>query len=295
MKRMISIALFAFLTMFSSACEMADTSSSSSDTNNSGINQSKIDISDETTTAIHIESNKENTEASTSSENHNGMSELPYSISEMSGKDYKDLTDDLKEKGFNNINYDIIDDLIIGFLKSDGEVEKVTINGDSDFSKGDWILSDSEIVISYHTFPSQEYETPDHNDSDSPSDEILTVSNCPELSERLSKKADMDPSYESFAQKYRGRTIEFDGRIDYITNHGNYDTRYDFLVSAGDYNPDTQTGPSFKLENISSSCFSSIKSDSLHIGDNVHISAEVGQCDSEHCLFYLESPKITDR
>jgi len=294
---MVSISLFALVTMFSSACEMTDTSSSSSATNSSTIISSENDISDETTVAKADEINEESTEITTLSQDHTGMSELPYSVSKMSGKNYEDLTEDLKEKGFNNISYDIIDDLIIGFLKSDGEVEEVSINGDSDFAEGDWIPSDSEIVISYHTFPVQEeYDTPDYyTDIDSTSNEVLTISNCPELADILSKKAEMDPSYESFAKKYSGRIIEFDGRIDYIANHGNYDTRFDFLVSAGDYDPNTQTGPTFKLENISSSSFSSIKSDALHIGDNVHISAEVGECDSEHCLFYLESPKITDR
>ena len=49
----------------------------------------------------------------------------------------------------------------------------------------------------------------------------LSVENCPELAKILSKDSSYD-DYESFAKQYRGRIIEFDGRVDYIVNHGNY-------------------------------------------------------------------------
>lgn len=223
-----------------------------------------------------------------------GKIKLPYSSSEMKGKDYDNLTNDLKELGFTNINYDVIDDLIIGLLKSDGEVEEVSINGETDFSDEDYFAKDSEIIISYHTFP--EYDSSEVDTTENKAvNEVLTVDNCSELASILSNSSEMDPSYESFSQKYRGSIIKFNGRIDYISNHDNYDTRYDFLVSAGDYDPDHQIGPTFKLENISSSNFSSVKSNSLVIGDNVVISATVGTYDAEHGIFYLEYPEISDR
>ena len=106
--------------------------------------------------------------------------------------------------------------------------------------------------------------------------------------------ASSDPAYEEFASKYKGRKIEFDGRVDYLMNNGNYNTRYDFLLSAGDYDPDTQIGPNFKFENVN---FYDLHSDldSIQVGQNVHIIAIVDEFDSEHELFFLSPVSVTGR
>ncbi|MDO4479032.1 MAG: DUF4839 domain-containing protein [Lachnospiraceae bacterium] len=126
------------------------------------------------------------------------------------------------------------------------------------------------------------------------SNENLTVDNCPDLAAMLSNKADMDPSYASFASKYKGRNIEFDGRIDYCARHGNYKTRFDYLVSAGDYDPDHQTGPSFKFDDVS---YSDLHTDidTVSVGLNVRIVAEVVKYDSNAGLFYLKPVSISAR
>ena len=106
--------------------------------------------------------------------------------------------------------------------------------------------------------------------------------------------ATSDPAYVEFASKYAGRKIEFDGRVDNVMNHGNYNTRYDILVSAGDYDPDTQIGPNFKFEDVN---FLDLHSDleSVYTGLNVHIIAYVGEFDGLHEIFYLEPVAVTGR
>ncbi len=110
----------------------------------------------------------------------------------------------------------------------------------------------------------------------------------------LSNKAEIDESYSSFATQYNGRIIEFDGRIDYCTKHGNYNTRFDYLVSAGDYDPNHQVGPSFKFEDVNYTDLHT-NLDTVSVGLNVHIVAKVISFDSNSGLFYLEPVSITGR
>ena len=110
----------------------------------------------------------------------------------------------------------------------------------------------------------------------------------------LSNKAEIDASYSAFATKYKGRIIEFDGRIDYCTKHENYNTRFDYLVSAGNYNPDSQIGPSFKFEDVNYYDLNT-DLDTVSVGLNVRIVAEVVSFDSKSGLFYLDPISVTSR
>ncbi len=83
---------------------------------------------------------------------------VPKSSTDLKGEDYKDVMTLLQVSGFTNIKTEVLDDLITGWLTKDGEVEKVSINGDTDFSTKSKYSYDAKIVITYHTFPSKETE-----------------------------------------------------------------------------------------------------------------------------------------
>lgn len=134
---------------------------------------------------------------------------------------------------------------------------------------------------------------PEPSEADSPTDN-LTIDNCPELAAILSNKAEIDESYSSFASKYKGKIIEFDGRIDYCTKHGNYNTRFDYLVSAGDYDPNHQIGPTFKFEDVNYYDLNT-NLDTVSVGLNVRITAKVVSFDSNSGLFYLEPVSVKGR
>lgn len=131
------------------------------------------------------------------------------------------------------------------------------------------------------------------SEADSPA-ENLTIDNCPELAAILSNKAEIDESYSSFASKYKGRIIEFDGRIDYCTKHEDYNTRFDYLVSAGDYEPNHQIGPTFKFEDVNYYDLNT-NLDTVSVGLNVRITAKVVSFDSNSGLFYLEPVSVEGR
>lgn len=233
---------------------------------------------------------------------HTGQIKIPTSASALKGKNYEEVVQLFEDSGFTNIEVEAIEDLVTGWLTKDGEVEDVSIAGNVKFSAGQWIEPDSKIVIRYHTFPKQEEPESGDGDGDGAGSvgqgEILTVENCEELLSILSNKSEYDSSYTAFAEKYKGMTIAFDGRIDYITKHGKYDTRFDILVSAGDYDPDSQVGPIFKFEDVNAydlGLDTLYLTDELNVGMNVRIVAKVGSFNVNSYLFFIEPVSVSER
>ncbi len=81
---------------------------------------------------------------------------LPASSSDYENQSYTDVFDDFESAGFTNIKFQIIYDLITGWLTFDGEIEEVLVNGSSSFTKGDVYPKNTEIIIVYHTWKSDE-------------------------------------------------------------------------------------------------------------------------------------------
>lgn len=225
---------------------------------------------------------------------------MPHSASSYKYQNYADVQAELTEAGFTNISFEILYDIEIGWTE-EGEVESISVAGNTEFEQGDIFKKDAAIVITYHMKEEDDpnkptgSETPDSTTKpDTEPVENLTVENCPDLAAILSNKAEIDDSYSAFATKYKGRIIEFNGRIDYCTKHGDYNTRFDYLVSAGDYDPDHQIGPSFKFEDVNYYDLNT-DLDTVSVGLNVHIVAEVISFDSNSGLFYLEPVSVTGR
>ena len=272
---------------------------------------------------------------------HEGEAKTPESAFHYVGMNYQEVQADFEESGFNNISTEKISDLVTGWLTSDGTVEAVSISGDSDFDSGKWYPANSEVVISYHTFPSaepkKEEPTPDEsvaanepvetlgvgagaeaetfekNDetqalesmksqsfAEETKDENLTVENCPELANIFTIHSVNDESYTDFVKKYKNKTIEFDGCITYLVNHDNYDTRYDLLLSPGDYvDEETQNpGPNFKFNDVNTL---NLGIDDLslpayvHIGANVHVVAKVMEYNYDTGIFLLDPITVSER
>ncbi len=96
---------------------------------------------------------------------HEGKIKLPNAASYYSGKNYEAVIDELEALGFTNITTVIMDDLITGWMTSDGEVEFVSIGGDNEFAAGSYFSPDTRILVSYHTFPEKK-EDSDNNVAD---------------------------------------------------------------------------------------------------------------------------------
>lgn len=120
-------------------------------------------------------------------------------------------------------------------------------------------------------------------------DEILTVGNNRDLKMLLSSSEDYALS-KSFSKTFQGRTIEFDGNVAASAPHGDYDTRFDFLIFGGDYSETVANpGPAFQFRDVN---FYDLnvqgRGSSVGTGNNLHIVATVGQFEPRTGLFPLE-------
>ena len=86
----------------------------------------------------------------------NGGIEIPQSSKDYKNHDYKVIKSEFEALGFTNIKEEPIDDLITGIITKDGSIERISINGNSEFQSGDVFPSDSSVIIAYHTFPEKE-------------------------------------------------------------------------------------------------------------------------------------------
>ena len=238
------------------------------------------------------------------SNKHEGKVKTPSSSSVLKGRNYQEVIDEFTQNGFTNIKSEAIEDLITGWITKDGEVEEVSVGGDDDYTSDEWVSADTEVIIKYHTFAKEDSEsetkseTMDNSEQEKTTDEILTIDNCEDLETMLSLKDEFDPLIKEFAMKYAGRTIEFDGNTASVTQHGDYKTRFDYLIYAGDYSETNVSGPSFQFSDVNYHDLHLTGDnvpDSFGVGLNIHIVATVKEYDENSGLFQLSPVSINMR
>lgn len=238
------------------------------------------------------------------SNKHEGKAKTPSGSKIQKGRDYNKVVDDFKSKGFKNIKTEKLEDLITGLMTKDGDVEEVSVGGDVNYSADEWISADAEVIIKYHTFKgkdtksSAESEAKADSNSKKPIVELLTIDNCKDLAEILSTKDEFNPLIKEFAKKYAGKTIEFDGNTAAVNQHGDYKTRFDYLIHTGDYNKTSVSGPSFQFRDVNYldlHLTGDSVPDALGVGLNIHIIATVGEYNETSGLFQLKPVSIKMR
>ncbi|WP_026406343.1 DUF4839 domain-containing protein [Actinomyces gerencseriae] len=240
----------------------------------------------------------------------------PIDSSEASSSNYQKVVSKFNDAGFTDVSTKEIDDLITGWLTEDGEVEEVSIGGDTSFSTRDTFSADTPVIVSYHTFPKKEKEssepipaaseqppspstplspepspTPEATPSPTTGDETITVDNNEDFRALVQSPQPDDATVEQFTSEYKGRAVEFDGNIADVARHNAYNTRFDFLVYAGDYSTTSVHGPSFQFANCSYfnlNLTGDNVPDSVSVGQNLHIIAEVVDYNSTQRLLHLK-------
>lgn len=144
--------------------------------------------------------------------------------------------------------------------------------------------------------PSETPSEPDAAESSEPdAEQVLTADNNAEFAALLGVPDYCDETIAPFVAEYGGRTIEFDGSIANMANHGDADTRYDILVAPGNKGPESTVGPSFKFEdvNVFDLNLAGAKSpDTVGEGDRFRFVAQVVKYNPTQCLLFL-SPVST--
>ncbi|TYC85625.1 hypothetical protein FXB42_07005 [Acetobacterium wieringae] len=83
----------------------------------------------------------------------NGLISIPFSSLDLEKENYAKIVKQLEDAGFVNVVTLKIEDLSLGIITKDGEVESLTIDGEDNFSNGDRFDKNAKITVSYHTFP----------------------------------------------------------------------------------------------------------------------------------------------
>ena len=237
-------------------------------------------------------------------DSHIGEAKTPSGSIIMKGHDYHDVIEDFEEEGFTNIRTEKIEDLITGWLTKDGEVEEVSVGGDADYSPDKWLPADTEVVIKYHTFPSNKEdssrtekddaskqpteETADELNEDKQSTgevsveatENLTIENCEELAALIHMDYEKDvSSIKSFANNYKGKEIEIELLTAFVEPYKNLNTRFKYTLYAVDGEKAMLSGPVFFFKDVNYydlHLTGSNKPDSFVSGLHCRVRAEVG-------------------
>lgn len=123
-----------------------------------------------------------------------------------------------------------------------------------------------------------------------PEDVVLTPENSPELAALLAGP-DCGSDVAAFAAAHRGQTIAFPGNIGAMAPHGKAKTRYDILIGAGDYSATSAHGPNFQFRDenpINDLHWTGSVPDTIGVGTNLSVTAEVDRYEERSCLFLLE-------
>lgn len=234
-----------------------------------------------------------------SSENDDRI-KMPSSSRNYKGTNYQEVISDLHGAGFTNVQTKVLDDLITGLLTKDGEVEKVSVDGDTTFSTDSKYSADVPIIVTYHTYPEKSGETTNPNEevesteqpADSLEDSPITSENNEDFAAVLSTKNEVDPIYKDFAEKYKGKTIEFDGHISNVAPYKDYDTRFNVLIYVGNYRTKDFYGPHIKIENVGITHYSGIKGS---VNKNVRVAGKVLKYDEDTGLLWISVVSIEER
>ena len=209
----------------------------------------------------------------------------PISSDELVGMSYEEAVKQFENAGFINVTA-----TAVSGSGAAGTVSSVRIGGlfgSSDFSKSDAFPFDDGVEIAYYEAASS---TDDSGQSSS--GEASTKVPAEDLNKLL---ASSDTNASWFSSAYRGRAITFDGWVATMANHESYDTRYDVLILAGSNGSSPMTGPNFRLTDVNIYDMNVTNSDSLHEGDNITITAIVGEYNATSDLLELDPVSISVR
>lgn len=147
--------------------------------------------------------------------------------------------------------------------------------------------------------PSDESSADQTESSPTPTAEaVITTKNNPEFKALLRIGDPCAQSVAAFAENYAGRKISFDASIGAMAPHGSFKTRYDILLAAGDLSETESRGPYFQFRDVAPTSdlnYTGDIPDTIGVGTNLHITAEVVEFESKSCLFLLEPVETSFR
>ena len=115
-------------------------------------------------------------------------------------------------------------------------------------------------------------------------EESLTISD-EEFKKAISTNL-TDNAYASYFNSIKGEIIEFDGCINLMELREGYDTRYELILSYGDFSEESVTGPYMKINDIAYN--DKLSSNVIGATANVRVTARVDKYDLDKSYLILE-------
>ncbi|MFJ3082326.1 DUF4839 domain-containing protein [Streptomyces halstedii] len=167
--------------------------------------------------------------------------------------------------------------LLIGSAAAVLVILAIVIGAASVLSDGDGKKDDAGKSMTAASEKPSGTPTPTPTGAESAAAEVITPENNPEFAALL--KADScDAVNLDFATGYEGQTVAFNGSIRHMVPHGDYKSRYDFLLGPGDEGSNTTIGPAFKYEDVNTGNLNLTGKtipDTVGVGDKFRFIAEV--------------------
>lgn len=119
----------------------------------------------------------------------------------------------------------------------------------------------------------------------------VTADTDAEFARILTLGDNCSPDIAAFASKHEGDILEFDANVNFMSKHGDYDTRWDILLGGGDYSETESSGPTFQyrdVNTINDLRYAGDTPDTIGAGSNLSVRAEVIEYEERSCLFLLK-------
>ncbi|MEU3070484.1 DUF4839 domain-containing protein [Streptomyces sp. NPDC006906] len=179
--------------------------------------------------------------------------------------------------------------LLIGSAAAVLVILAIVIGAASALSDGDGKKGEPDKSMAAASEKPTAVATPTAAESAAP--EVITPENNPDFAALLLTEQTCGEANLDFATRYEGQTVAFNGSIRHMAPHGDYKTRYDFLLGQGDEGPNTTVGPSFKYEDVNTGNLNLTGKNipaTVGVGDKFRFIAEVREFNAAQCLFFLD-------
>lgn len=239
-----------------------------------------------------------------------GMAKIPYESSSAKGKMLDEVQKDLNKAGFTNVEVEPIDDLILGWLTKDQEVEKVLVDGSDEYHSGKYFKEDIPVVVYYHTFNEDEEvseeestvtSSPEETSEEEPTvtsspeevieDEVLTMENSDELYELTHRVfyEDEQPSID-LAKNLIGKKVEMKMMVIFVENYQTYKTRFNYCFAPVDGEECELGAMPYMVKNVNYNGLHLVNDDdSFAVGDLGNVIATIESVDEDMIYLNLES------
>lgn len=161
---------------------------------------------------------------------------VSVSDTDLKNANYEEVSELLKKDGFTNIKCEPLYDIYLGIMASEGESESITINGLSEFEKGDKFPKDTEIIIKYHL----SYKNDPANSETTSADTEKSLSETEIQTSETEKETAQSSEISSATETEPAETSQLNDSVFYSTNNSetikNGDTGiYSYIMDGPQY------------------------------------------------------------